>query len=118
MRWLWHWVVSALSLLIVAGLFQNIWFDSLTAAFVAALILGLINAIIRPILQILSLPVTILTFGLFALVINAVLLEVTALLVRGFHVHGFWTAFFGSIVLSIVSSILQAVLENGERNRK
>ncbi|MGZ4030780.1 MAG: phage holin family protein [Tumebacillaceae bacterium] len=112
MKWLWHWVVSALALLIVAGLFQNIWFDSITAAFVTAAVLGVINAVVRPILQLLSLPVTILTFGLFALVINAVLLEVTAGLVKGFHVQGFSTAFFASIVLSIVGAILHAVLKS------
>lgn len=111
MRWLWHWVVSALALLLVAGLFHNIWFDSVSAAFLAALVLGVVNAIIRPILQLLALPISILTFGIFALVINAAMLELVAHVVHGFHIAGFGTAFVGSIVLTIVGGILHAVLD-------
>ncbi|ERI09320.1 phage holin family protein [Aneurinibacillus aneurinilyticus] len=112
MKWIWHWILSAVSLLIVAWLFDAIWFDSVAAAFIAALVLGLINAILRPILQFLALPVTILTLGIFALIINALLLLLTGKLVPGFHVDSFFAAFFGSIVLSIVSSILSAVFED------
>ncbi|CEH29362.1 hypothetical protein AM501_20335 [Aneurinibacillus migulanus] len=112
MKWIWHWILSAVSLLIVAWLFDAIWFDSVAAAFIAAIVLGLINAILRPILQFLALPVTILTLGIFALIINALLLLLTGKLVPGFHVEGFFAAFFGSIVLSIVSSILSAVFED------
>ncbi|MMZ56380.1 Membrane protein of unknown function [compost metagenome] len=112
MKWIWHWILSAVSLLIVAWLFDAIWFDSVAAAFIATIVLGLINAILRPILQFLALPVTILTLGIFALIINALLLLLTGKLVPGFHVEGFFAAFFGSIVLSIVSSILSAVFED------
>lgn len=112
MKWIWHCILSAVSLLIVAWLFDAIWFDSVTAAFIAAIVLGLINAILRPILQFLALPVTILTLGIFALIINALLLLLTSKLVPGFHVDSFFAAFFGSIVLSIVSSILSAVFED------
>lgn len=112
MKWIWHWILSAVSLLIVAWLFDAIWFDSVAAAFIAAIVLGLINAILRPILQFLALPVTILTLGIFALIINALLLLLTSKLVPGFHVDSFFAAFFGSIVLSIVSSILSAVFED------
>ncbi|AMA73348.1 MULTISPECIES: phage holin family protein [Aneurinibacillus] len=111
MRWLWHWVLSAVSLLIVAWLFDAIWFDSVGSAFVAAIVLGLVNAILRPILQLLALPVTVLTLGLFALVINALLFILTSKLVPGFHVESFFSAFFGSIVLAIVSSIMYGLFE-------
>ena len=111
MKWLWHWVLSAVALLIVAWLFDGIWFDTIGAAFMAALVLGIINTILRPILKLFSLPITILTFGIFALVINAAMLMLAGNLVSGFHVSGFLTAFFGSIVLSIVSSVLYAALE-------
>ncbi|BAU27897.1 putative membrane protein [Aneurinibacillus soli] len=111
MRWIWHWVLSAISLLIVAWMFDGISFDTVGAAFIAALVLGVINTILRPILKLLALPITILTFGIFALIINAAMLILAGHLVSGFHVSGFFTAFFGSIVLSIVSSVLYAVLE-------
>ncbi|GEN34075.1 MULTISPECIES: phage holin family protein [Aneurinibacillus] len=112
MRWLWHWVLSAVSLLIVAWLFDAIWFDSVAAAFIAALVLGFINMIIRPILQLLALPITILTLGLFALVINALLLMLTGNIVPGFHVEGFFAAFFASIVLAIVQWIVYGIFED------
>ncbi|KEO81634.1 phage holin family protein [Tumebacillus flagellatus] len=106
MKLIWNWILSAAALLIVAWLFPNIWVDGIIPAFVAAVVLGLVNAIIRPILQVLALPVTILTFGIFALVINAAMLLLTSHVVPGFHVATFASAFFGSIVLSVVSAIL------------
>jgi putative membrane protein len=108
MKLLWNWVVSAIAILVVAWLFPNISIDSIGAAFVAALVLGLVNAIIRPILQVLALPVTLLTLGIFALVINAGMLLVTASFVSGFHVETFTSAFFGSIVLAIITAIFGA----------
>jgi len=104
-----RWLVSAGALLIVAWLFDKIWFDTVGAAFLAALVLGLINAFIKPVVQLFTLPVTVLTMGIFALVINAALLMLTSSLVSGFHVEGFWTAFWGSIVLAVVSGVLGAL---------
>jgi putative membrane protein len=112
MSWIWRWVTSAVSLLLVAWLFDKIWFDTVGAAFMAALVLGLINVFIRPVLQLLALPVSIVTLGLFSLVINAALLMVTAGLVSGFHVQGFWAAFWGSIVLAIVNGVLGGIFED------
>jgi putative membrane protein len=112
MKLIWHWIISALALLIVAWLFNGIWFDTIGAAFVTALVLGLLNTFIRPVLKLLALPLTILTLGIFALVINAVMLLITSHFVSGFHVDGFFTAFFGSIVLSVISGIMYAVLED------
>ncbi|MBN6188890.1 phage holin family protein [Aneurinibacillus sp. BA2021] len=111
MRWLGQWILSAVALLVVAWLFDAIWFDSVGAAFIAALVLGLINMTLRPILKLLALPVTILTLGLFALIINALMLILTSKIVPGFHVDSFFAAFFGSIVLSIVNSIMSAALK-------
>ncbi|MBL0386956.1 phage holin family protein [Tumebacillus sp. ITR2] len=106
MKLIWNWIISAVALLIVAWLFKDIWFDGILSAFVAAVVLGLVNAIIRPILQLFALPITVLTFGIFALVINAGMLLLTSNVVSGFHVASFASAFFGSIVLSLVSGIL------------
>jgi putative membrane protein len=87
-----------------------IWVDGLMAALVAAFLLGIVNVIIRPILVFLTLPLTVLTLGLFLLVINGLMLWLVAALVKGFHVNGFWGAVFGSILISIVSWILSRFL--------
>jgi len=99
------------AILIIAYLLPRvIRVDGLLAALVAAFLLGIVNAIIRPVLVILTFPLTLLTFGLFLLVINGLMLWLVAALVRGFHVNGFWGALFGSILISIVSWILSRVL--------
>ena len=87
-----------------------IWVDDLFSAFMAALLLGIVNAILRPILILLTLPITLLTLGLFLLVINGLMLWLVAVLVKGFHVNGFWGAVFGSILISIVSWVLSRIL--------
>jgi putative membrane protein len=96
-------VVNALGLLFVSWLFDGIQVDGVGWAFVAALFLGMFNALIRPLLILLTLPITVLTMGLFILVINALMLWLTGWLLSGFHVHGFWTAVGGSLVLGIIS---------------
>ncbi len=98
-----RWVVNALGLLFVSWLFDGIQVDGVGWAFVAALFLGVFNALIRPLLIILTLPITVLTMGLFILVINALMLWLTGWLLAGFHVHGFWTAVGGSLVLGFIS---------------
>ncbi len=94
---------------LAAQLVHGIGFASLESLVAAALILGIMNAIVRPIVIVLTLPLTILTLGLFLLVINALMLVLTAHLLHGFHVHGFIAAFWGSIVVSIVSWVGHAV---------
>ncbi len=89
-----------------------IWVDGLFSAFKAALLLGIVNAIIRPILVFLTFPLTLLTLGLFLLVINGLMLWLVAALVKGFHVNGFWGAVFGSILISIVSWVLSRILHS------
>ena len=105
-----HWLISAASLIIVAYLFPGINVAGLGAALFAAIVIGLVNASIGFVLKILTFPLTLLTFGIFLLVINALMLQLASVLVPGFYVADFWSAFFGAIVLSIVSMILRALL--------
>ena len=105
-----HWFVSAASLMIVAYLFPGIEVHGFGTALIAPIVIGLINATIGFIIKLLTLPLSLLTFGFFWLVINALMLLLAASLVPGFVIHGFWSAFFGAIVLSIVSTILGALV--------
>ena len=107
------WLVNALSLLALPYVFPWVKVDSFTAALIAALVLGLINALIRPLLILLTLPATVLTLGLFIFVINGLLFWWVASFVGGFHVGGFWSAFFGAIVYSLISWLLSSLLPRG-----
>jgi len=110
MRLIIVWLINAVALLAVSHLLPSISVDSFTTALVAALVLGLINTIIRPILVILTLPVTLLTLGLFIFVINGLLFWFVGDILSGFHVGGFWAGVFGSIVYSVISWLLSAIL--------
>ena len=103
------WIVSALAILAAAYLLPGVHVASFTAALVAAVVLGIINAFIKPVLLILTLPITILTLGLFTFVINAVVILLAANLVPGFTVDGFWWALIFSIVLSVIASFLHSL---------
>lgn len=105
-----HWLISTASLLIVAYIFPGIELRGLGTALIAAVVIGLVNATLGLVLKILTLPLTLLTFGLFLLVINALMLQLASALVPGFFVSGFWSAFFGAIVLSIVSMALHSLV--------
>lgn len=98
--------LNALALLIVSTVVPGIEVRGVVPALSAAFFLGLVNAILRPVIVILTLPLTILTLGLFIPVINAFLLKLVSLMIRGFEVHGFWSAVFGAILLSLVSGLL------------
>ena len=104
------WLINAGALLALPFLFDSIQVSSFFTALIVALVLGLVNAIIRPVLVLLTLPVTILTLGLFILVINALLFWFVASFVEGFTVSGFWSAFFGAIVYALISWALSALL--------
>ena len=104
-----HWAISAASLMIVAYLFSGIQLQGLGAALIAPIVIGLINATIGFILKIVTFPLTVLTLGIFWLIINALMLQLAAALVPGFFIASFWSAFFGAIVLSIVSMILRSL---------
>ena len=109
------WLINALALLAVAYLMPSIAVASFTTALVAALILGLVNAVIRPILILLTLPATILTLGLFIFVINGLLFWFVGTYLQGFTVAGFWAGVFGAIVYSLVSWALSALLLPAKR---
>lgn len=104
------WLVAAVSLVITANVVPGITISSFPAAMVAAILIGFVNAIARPIITLLTLPLTILSLGLFLLVVNAISLSLAAWLAGvfdiGFKVGGFWPAFFGAIVLSFVSGLI------------
>ena len=107
MRLLLHWVLSALAVWIVAHIVPGISVSGPAAALIAAAVIGLINATLGLLLKILTFPLTILTLGLFWFVINAIMLELAAALVRGFYVRNFVAALIGAVMLSLVSSVLQ-----------
>jgi putative membrane protein len=102
--------INALALLLAAQIFHKIWFDNQQATIVAAVVLALVNAYLRPLVVILTLPINILTLGLFTLVINALMLKLVSWLIPAFHVEGFWTAVGGALVISIVSCLLNLFL--------
>ena len=108
-----HWAITALSLWIASHIFKGLTFESTGALVISALLLGLANAVVKPLLIVLTLPLTLVTFGLFLLVINALMILLVAALVRGFRVSGFWTAFFASIFVSLLSLVIGALLGGG-----
>jgi putative membrane protein len=101
MKLLLRWFFSAALLMLVAYYLPGVHIFSFYNALIAALVLGLINAIIRPIAVVLTLPVNVLTLGLFSLVINALMFWLAGSIVKGFYVDGFWPAFWGSIIMSL-----------------
>lgn len=101
-----RWLVTTIAVLVAAHLIPGISYDGWGALLGASLLLGIINAFVRPILLLLSLPWIILTMGLFIFVINALVLLLVSTIVPAFQVAGFWSAFFGAIIISLVSWIL------------
>ena len=104
------WLINALALMAVAYLVPSISVSSFGAALVAALALGLVNAVVRPVLALLTLPITLLTLGLFIFVLNGLLFWGVASVLEGFYVGGFWPGVFGAIVFSLVSWLLSALV--------
>lgn len=115
MRILLSWILNALALWIVTLLVPAIRYDSIVALVIAAAVLGIVNAVVRPILFWLTLPLTIVTLGLFLIVLNALMLELTALLVPGFEVDGFGWAIVAAILLGLISLVTNRI---GEKPRK
>ena len=104
------WLINAAALAAVAYLMPSVSIDSPGAALAAALVLGLVNALVRPVLVLLTLPVTILTLGLFIFVINGLLFWAVGSFMPGFKVDGFWAGVFGAIVYSLISWALSALI--------
>jgi putative membrane protein len=109
-RFLIFWGVNTLSLWVADDLFDGITFTTPQSLFVAGLMLGLVNTFLKPVLLILTLPLSIVTLGFFVLVINALMLLLTAWLVPGFVVAGFWAGFFVAIFVAIFSFILNSLI--------
>ena len=109
------WFINTLALLALPYVFPWVSVDSFRAAVIAALALGLINALIRPLLILLTLPATVLTLGLFIFVINGLLFWWVGSFVDGVHVGGFWSAVFGAIVYSIISWLLSSLLPRKQK---
>jgi len=107
--------LNAVALLIVSTVIPGIEVRGVWPALTAAFFLGLVNAVVRPIILILTLPLTIVTLGLFIPVINAFLLKLVSLMIQGFEVHGFWSAVFGALLLSLVSGLLSFFINDRGR---
>ena len=110
MRLLLVWLINSVALFALPYVFPWVTVDTFWTALIAALVLGLINALIRPILVLLTLPVTILTLGLFIFVINGLLFWMVASWLEGFEVAGFWSGVLGAIVYSLISWLLSALV--------
>ncbi len=104
------WVLNAVALLIVAYILPGINVASFGSALIAALVLGLLNTLVKPVLILLTLPITVITLGLFLLVLNALVFWFAGSVLKGFQVNGFWWAMLGALIYSIVSGILSRLL--------
>ncbi len=113
-----RWLLTALALIITAKIIPGIHLRDTATLFIAALVLGLVNAIVRPLLILFTLPLTLLTLGLFILVINAVSFGIAAYFVPGFDVDGFMPAFLGALLMSVLSTIFSWVVKPGEKKKK
>jgi putative membrane protein len=111
MKLLLKWILSAVALLVVAHLYSGVAVASFTSALIAALVLGLLNTIVRPILVVLTLPVTLITLGLFLFVINALMFYWASGLLDGFYVRSFSAALLGSLIYSALGMVIDAALE-------
>jgi putative membrane protein len=112
-----RWFITTLAIVIVPYVSSGVRVEGLGAALFAGAILGILNAVIRPVLILLTLPLTVVTIGLFIFVINALLFQLAAAIVPGMHVDSFWSALFASIVVSIVSWILNSAIAGGAGER-
>ena len=109
-RLLAHWILSALCLLIVARVVPGFVVAGLGTALIAAAVIGLVNGTLGLFLKLITLPLTIVTFGLFWFVINALMIKLAAALVSGFAVRGWWPALLGAIILSALNLVMKAIL--------
>ena len=105
-----HWAIMSLSLWVASALFSGIKFSNKSSLLISALVLGFVNAVLRPILLILTFPLTIVTLGFFILVVNALMIMLVAKLVNGFKLSGFWTALFVSIFIALFTLVIEHFL--------
>ena len=105
-----RWLILTIAILSAAYFIPGITVSSFAAAFFAAAVLGILNALFRPVLILLTLPINVLTLGLFTFIINALLLKITAGLIPGFDLQGFWPAVLGALFISIVNWLLHVLI--------
>ena len=105
--------INSLALIVVDALFSRVWFDDMRATIASAVLLALVNTYLRPLVMLLTLPLTIITLGLFTILINAGMLKLVSWLIPAFHVEGFWTAVGAALVMSIISFLLNLFLQPG-----
>ena len=105
------WLLSAAALLLVAYIYSGVEVKSFTAALIAAFVIGLLNTVVRPVLVVLTLPVTLVTLGLFLFVINALMFWAAASMLDDFHVRGFVAALIGSLIYSVIGLVIESALE-------
>jgi len=106
------WVLLTLSILIVSYLLEGVKVEDFSSALMAAALLGILNSLVRPLLILLTLPINLITFGIFIFIINAILLMLVSHVITGFHVAGFWTAVFGSILISVSNALLNWLIKD------
>jgi putative membrane protein len=112
MKLILKWLLAACALLLVAYLYPGVQIQSFTSALIAAAVIGLFNAILRPVLVVLTLPVTVITLGLFLFVINALMFWAASGVLNGFFVAGFWAALLGSLIYSALMLVVDAALKS------
>jgi putative membrane protein len=105
-----RWIVSAVALALTSSVVRGIEVRGLASLLLAAAMIGIINAVVRPIILVLTLPLTVITFGLFALVVNAAMLGLASAFVPGFEVHGFWAALWGWLLLSFFTFAINVLI--------
>jgi putative membrane protein len=110
-----RWLVLTVAIMVASYLMEGIYVSGFFSAFFAAAILGILNAFFRPVLIILTLPINILSLGLFTFIINAMLLKMASSIIAGFEVYGFWSAVFGSLIISLVSWLLSSFVNEQGR---
>ena len=110
-----RWIILTASIIIASYLLEGIHISGFFSAFFAAAALGILNALFRPILLILTLPINVLTLGLFTFIINALMLKMASGIIPGFEVYGFWTAVIGSLIISVISWLLNSFISDRGR---
>lgn len=117
-RLLLGWGINAAAIFLLPYILSAVQLKSFGTALLVALVIGFLNTLIRPVLFLLTLPITVLTLGLFTLVLNGLMFWVTSRLVDGFHIDGFWWAVLASLIYSLVSAVIGSVLLEGERQQQ
>jgi putative membrane protein len=116
MKFLTQLIVSALAVIVTAMILPGVHVDNALTAIIVAAVLAFLNTILKPLLVILTIPITVLTLGFFLLIINACIIMLAAKIVDGFHVNGFWIALLFSLLLSLVTSVFEAIAKRNDQN--